>query len=1229
MTSLCAVVLFSPTLTFAANPASPFSPSDNVVDPNCLPTDSNCYVSMTNMTFANATSTRLFATNASSTNFFSTLINAVTALFTNLTTTGTTTLATNGGRVGIGTTTPNHTLDVQGNIGLASSGYINFGAVDSTSGYGFRDNAGAIEYKNSNGGWTSFASAGAGGGQLLAVYSTSTVGTNITVNFNGSANSSPSYSGGVLTLPSNASHVVVETWGAGGGGSGSNSGATGGTGGNTCFGTNSTACTSAILSATGGTGGTSSGGGSVAGTGTGGDINLTGSASAGLSASNASLNYSAGGAGGSAPLGGGGGGSTWSSSGTTGARYGGGGGGGGIYSANSSCAGGGGGAGGGYARKLISNPSGAYYYTVGAGGAGTVAGSACGVGSQYGGGDGGSGGITISVYTSGVSNGSVGSGLTGYIPYYGSTGTNLSATSSIFLSTTGNVGIGTSTPLSKLSVQGDFFLEGSNRYLNFGNATGTAGYGFRDNAGVLEFKNSSGSWTTFSTSTASGVAGPSFSVNKNSATQVVTSSTVTPLTWSTEVFDTNNNFASNRFTPTVAGKYIINLNVYCGDGAACYAYIYKNGIGTTQTGGDGSAGLGIVSTSILLDMNGTTDYVEAYGYTSGTYIAGGVNQTFFTGALIAPVNATAGGWQNDNTSSFLADSTDFVGIGTSSPTAKLSIQGTAGFNPFMVASSTGASLFSILQNGNIGIGTIAPAAKLDVRDGNILLTDADVAQPATAYDVANAFGKIGSISGTSGGLDIWGFSDSDSQAMRFLSVIGSSNPTDSTPAMSFRADKSDGATGSVALGTLETVFQFANYTSPIMTMLGNGNVGIGTTNPAYRLTVAGPPNDWSLVLNETNGYQYGILAKGTTYSGYFVGPGYINQGAWTYGSDRRLKENISYFENGLDTIMRLKPAAYDYISGTKSNLGFIAQDVQEVIPEAVTITDPTTGMLGLKTEFIIPYLVNAVQNMNSVFNASNALNASSTIFSYYQGTTTPAITVGATGNVAIATSSSPYTLTVGNSLINGVIARFQNATGYCDINPTTTSLTCSSDERLKKNILSLDATSTFDKFIQLNPVTYNWIGETATGTHAGFIAQQVETLFPDLVATDEQGMKSVSYTGFIPYIIESVKSLARDVKALTLKVASFANLVETDKVKSKSICLENNGAETCISKEKLDAILLLLGETAANQDQNIAPPDTSTTTPDIATSTDLVASSTPEVVPEEAGGGDNSETETN
>ncbi len=61
----------------------------------------------------------------------------------------------------------------------------------------------------------------------------------------------------------------------------------------------------------------------------------------------------------------------------------------------------------------------------------------------------------------------------------------------------GFVGIGTGTPLSMLSINGDVLMEGSNRYLNFGTASGTTGYGLRDNAGVIEFKNSGGSWSSF------------------------------------------------------------------------------------------------------------------------------------------------------------------------------------------------------------------------------------------------------------------------------------------------------------------------------------------------------------------------------------------------------------------------------------------------------------------------------------------------------------------------------------------------------------------------------------------------------------------------------------------------------------------------------------------------------------------------------------------------------------
>jgi hypothetical protein len=63
-------------------------------------------------------------------------------------------------------------------------------------------------------------------------------------------------------------------------------------------------------------------------------------------------------------------------------------------------------------------------------------------------------------------------------------------------------------------------------------------------------------------------------------------------------------------------------------------------------------------------------------------------------------------------------------------------------------------------------------------------------------------------------------------------TIGVADPTDTTPAVVFRADKWDGGTGTVALADAETAFQFWNRsTTNLLTIKGSGNVGIGTTTP--------------------------------------------------------------------------------------------------------------------------------------------------------------------------------------------------------------------------------------------------------------------------------------------------------------------------------------------------------------------------------------------------------------
>ena len=73
-----------------------------------------------------------------------------------------------------------------------------------------------------------------------------------------------------------------------------------------------------------------------------------------------------------------------------------------------------------------------------------------------------------------------------------------SGTNAIFVNTSDQVGIGTTTIVSFLTVNGDIDLPASD-YINFGGTDGSGGYGFRDSGGTMQRKNSGGSWATIST----------------------------------------------------------------------------------------------------------------------------------------------------------------------------------------------------------------------------------------------------------------------------------------------------------------------------------------------------------------------------------------------------------------------------------------------------------------------------------------------------------------------------------------------------------------------------------------------------------------------------------------------------------------------------------------------------------------------------------------------------------
>jgi len=133
------------------------------------------------------------------------------------------------------------------------------------------------------------------------------------------------------------------------------------------------------------------------------------------------------------------------------------------------------------------------------------------------------------------------------------------------------------------------------------------------------------------------------------------------------------------------------------------------------------------------------------------------------------------------------------------------------------------------------------------------------------------------------------------------------------------------------LSFFDSAFSAANA---VMTFTG-GNVGIGTNAPTDKLSVNGTASK----------------------------PG---GGTWAVFSDERLKNIKGNFNSGLSAVMKLQPLRYEYksdnalsIKSAGEHIGFGAQAVQKVIPEAVTTNG--SGYLMVNNDPIIWTMLNAIK----------------------------------------------------------------------------------------------------------------------------------------------------------------------------------------------------------------------------------------------------------------------------
>ena len=194
-----------------------------------------------------------------------------------------------------------------------------------------------------------------------------------------------------------------------------------------------------------------------------------------------------------------------------------------------------------------------------------------------------------------------------------------------------------------------------------------------------------------------------------------------------------------------------------------------------------------------------------------------------------------------------------------------------------------------------------------------------------------------------------------------------------------------------------------------MRIASNGNIGIGTTvAPSNSLTgtpqlaigslgygISGDSLEansgiyigdaiaaarWKLVHGGYNLNLHQNNGSGTyNYRGAFAN----NTGTYSSVSDKRLKKNIEPIQYGLKDVLKFKPVSYFMENQNedidKKNLGFLAQDLEDIVPEIVNVpsSNDSNYIYSLQYSSIIPILIKAVQELNdkivSLNNTSNIM----------------------------------------------------------------------------------------------------------------------------------------------------------------------------------------------------------------------------------------------------------------
>ena len=234
--------------------------------------------------------------------------------------------------------------------------------------------------------------------------------------------------------------------------------------------------------------------------------------------------------------------------------------------------------------------------------------------------------------------------------------------------------------------------------------------------------------------------------------------------------------------------------------------------------------------------------------------------------------------------------------------------------------------------------------------------------------------------------------NSSSPRIKLTNATTGTGSSDGSEISIFDADTSlriiNRESANILFGTADTERMRINSSGALL--LGTTNTSPATAD-AYGVTINSNTNGTfyaGVIQASSNGSSALLLNRGSDdgstaafrRSGTQVGGITVTTSSTSFvtSSDYRLKENIAPMTGALEKVAQLKPCTYTWKATGKSGEGFIAHELQEVVPDAVSgkkdavNEDGSINPQGIDTSFLVATLTAAIQELKAELDATKA-----------------------------------------------------------------------------------------------------------------------------------------------------------------------------------------------------------------------------------------------------------------